>query len=261
MILMILFTAVAGILGTGLGGLISALLLKRPSETMTCWLLSFAAGVMISIVFFGMLPETLELANAVVCISGLMLGIIIIMLLNRIVDKITGTKKENLNVHHTHEELYHESSIIKDHSRMLRSGVFMLIAIALHNLPEGIAIGAGGSHNFQLGVLLTIMIALHNIPEGMAIAAPLLIGGINRWKVIFLTALSGAPTVLGGLLGIAIGTISDFAVALSLSAAGGSMLYVVFGEMIPQTIVMTKSRSASIVTLFGMVIGLIATQM
>jgi ZIP family zinc transporter len=255
MLQMIIFSAIAGIFGTGLGGLASAILLKKPSENMICWLLSFAAGVMVSIVCFGLIPETLELAHAFVSLSGLILGFFIIMALNRIIDRITESKDIKLKIHHTHEELYHESMIIRDRGRLLRSGFLMLIAIGLHNFPEGIAIGASGSHDFRLGALLSIMIALHNIPEGMAIATPLLAGGINRWKVIFLTALSGTPTLLGGLIGIAVGSISDFTVALSLSAAGGAMLYVVFGEIVPQSIVMTKNRMASIVTLFGIIVG------
>jgi len=257
---MFIFSAVAGIIGTGLGGLTSAVLLKKPSGTMTCWMLSFAAGVMVSIVCFGLVPETLLLVNAAVCLSGLVLGIIVIMILNRIVDKITISKSENLKVHHTPEELYHETHIIKNNTKMIRSGILILIAIGLHNIPEGLAIGAGGSHNFNMGLLLAIMIALHNIPEGMAIASPLLAGGINRWRVVFLTALSGAPTLLGGIFGVLLGNISDFAVAISLSAAGGAMLYVVFGEIIPQSIVMTANRTASIITLFGIIVGLIITQ-
>ena len=257
---MILFSAIAGICGTGLGGAVSAILLRKSSDTMTCWMLSFAGGVMTSIVCFGLVPEAFDLASIIVSLFGLILGIIIIMGLSRVVDKITEIKGEELKVHHTHEELYHESQIIHDRKRMLRSGLLMLTAIGLHNIPEGVAIGAGGSHNFHLGALLAIMIALHNIPEGMAIAAPLLSGGVNRTKVIFLTALSGAPTLLGGLIGMLIGSISDFSVALSLSAAGGAMLYIVFGEIIPQSIVMTRNRTASIVTLFGIIIGLIVTQ-
>ena len=256
----VLFSAIAGIGGMGLGGLISAILLKRPSETMICWLLSFAAGVMISIVCFGLIPETLELANAPVSILGLALGIVIIMILNRIVDRITETREEKLKVHRTHEELYHGSQFIKDRAKMLRSGVLMLIAIGLHNIPEGIAIGAGGTLDYRLGLLLAVMIAIHNVPEGMAIAAPLLAGGINRWKTVFLTAVCGATTLLGGFIGIVIGGISDFAIALSLSAAGGAMLYIVFGEMMPQAIVMTKNRLPSVITLFGIIVGLIATK-
>ncbi|MDR2729227.1 MAG: ZIP family metal transporter [Chitinispirillales bacterium] len=260
MIQIILFSAAAGIFATGLGAVISAILLKRPSENMTCWMLSFSAGVMTSVVCFGLVLESIEIASVTVTVYGLILGVIIIMILNRIVDKTTHTTGDDPKIHHTYAELYHEKQVIKNPSRMLRAGVLILIALALHNIPEGIAIGAGGSYDFELGALLTIVIALHNIPEGMAIAAPLLAGGITRWKVICLTALAGATTILGGFLGILIGNLSDFAVAMSLSTAGGAMLYVVFGEIIPQSVVMTKNRTAAIVTLFGIIIGLIITQ-
>ena len=256
----ILFSAIAGICGMGLGGVISAVLLKRPSENMICWLLSFAAGVMVSIVCFGLIPEAFELAGIFTTISGLILGVIIVMGLNRLVDIITIKKEDGLKVHHTHEELYHESQFIHEKAKMLRSGMLILFAIALHNVPEGIAIGAAGSHNYQLGLVITLMITLHNIPEGMAIAAPLLAGGIGKWKVVLFTSLAGATTLLGGFIGSLVGSISDFAIAISLSAAGGAMLYIVFGEIMPQSIIMTKNRTASIVTLFGIIVGLIVTQ-
>jgi ZIP family zinc transporter len=257
----IIFSAIAGIFGTGLGGLVSVVLFKRSSETMTCWMLSFAGGVMTSIVCFGLVPEALELADITVSISGLIIGIVIIMALSRMVDSITETRGDKLKIHETHEELYHESRIIHDNSRILRSGMLMLMAISLHNIPEGIAIGAAGSHDLRLGLLLAFMIAVHNIPEGMAIAAPLLFGGIKWKKVVFLTALSGAPTLLGGIIGRLIGNISDFAVAISLSAAGGAMLYVVFCEIMPQSVVMTKDRKVLLVTLLGIIIGMIVTKL
>ena len=257
---MIIFSAVAGIFGTGLGGLISAILIKRPSENMTCWLLSFAGGVMTSIVCFGLVPEAFDLSNIVIGMTGLVFGILIIMALSRVVDAITRIKGDELKLHQTPEGLYHESEIIHSKTRMLRSGILMLTAIGLHNIPEGLAIGAGGSFDLRLGLLLAIMIAIHNIPEGMAIAAPLLTGGVKRRKVVFLTALSGTPTLIGGIIGLVIGGISDTAIALSLSAAGGAMLYIVFAEMLPQSIVMTKDRKASIVSLFGILVGLIVAK-
>ena len=214
---------------------------------------------MVSIVCFGLVPKAVELDGILVTIFGLVLGIIIVMGLNRLVDIITKATGDDLKVHHTHEELYHESQLIKNPG-MLRSGMLMLIAIALHNVPEGIAIGAGGSHSPRLGALLALMIALHNIPEGMAIAAPLLAGGIGKLKVIFLTSLAGATTFLGGIIGFLFGGITDFTIALSLSAAGGAMLYIVYGEIMPQSIIMTKNRAASIVTLFGIIVGLIVTK-
>ena len=257
---LIVFSAIAGICGTGLGGIISVILFKRSSEIMTCWMLSFAGGVMISIVCFGLVPEAIVLSNMVGSIIGLIIGIIVIMLLSRVVDNITEIRGDKLKIHETHEELYHESQIINKNSQILRSGMLMLMAIGLHNIPEGIAIGAGGSHDLRLGVLLACMIAAHNIPEGMAIASPLLAGGLKRWKVIFLTALSGTPTLLGGIIGLFIGNISDFAIAISLSAAGGAMLYIVFCEIIPQSIVMTKDRMTSMIVLLGIIVGLIVTK-
>lgn len=249
----ILFSAFAGICGTGLGGMVSAAVGKRSADTM-CWMLSFAAGVMISIVCFGLIPESVVLTSPLISVLGLVLGVIVIMLLNRLVDFITETGKK---VHETHEELYHEGRIIHEKTALLRSGTLMLIAIALHNIPEGLAIGAGGSHDIQLGILLAVMIALHNIPEGMAIAAPLIAGGVGRARVILLTTLSGAPTLIGGVIGVLFGNLSDTAIALSLSVAGGAMLYVVFGEIIPQAIVSTKNRVATIVTLAGVIVGML----
>jgi len=93
----------------------------------------------------------------------------------------------------------------------------------------------------------------------MAVATPLLVGGINKWKVVIWTAACGVTTVLGALIGVLIGNISDYAIALSLSTAGGAMLYVVFGEIIPQSVVITKSRAAPLITLFGIIVGLVIT--
>lgn len=255
----IIFSALAGIFGTGAGGLISILIGKR-SPSMTCWMLSFAGGVMTSIVCFGLIPEAIEHSGVIISVLGIILGILIIMALNRLVDAITEKNHEKLKIHNTPEELYHEKPMLENQKGLLHSGIIMLVAIGLHNLPEGIAIGAGGTHNVELGTLIAIMIALHNIPEGMAIAAPLLTGGINKGLVLFLTAFSGSPTLIGGLIGVLIGNISDTAIALSLSAAGGAMLYVVFGEIIPQSVVMTKDRTPALVTLFGIIIGLVVAQ-
>ncbi|MCL2055750.1 MAG: ZIP family metal transporter [Oscillospiraceae bacterium] len=256
---LILFSAVAGIMGMGLGGLASVLLLRRPSENVTCWMLCFAAGIMTSIVCFGLIPEAAELGGVAAAIIGLVFGVIAVMLLNLLYDRITQANAMP-GIHSTHEELYHGSHLINNPAQMIRSGMIMLIAIALHNIPEGIAIGAGGSHDLALGALLALMIALHNIPEGMAIAAPLLSGGINKWRVVLWTAASGATTLIGGIIGMLIGGLSDLAVGLSLSGAGGAMLYVVFGEIIPQSVIMTKNRAAPLVTLLGIIVGLVITQ-
>ena len=231
---------------------------RKPSIRIMSWMLSFAAGVMVSIVCFGLVPESLELTGVPVTVAGLVLGVVVILLLNRLVDAVTHSGKA---LHQTAEELYHAGKILHDPKTLLRSGIVIIIAIALHNVPEGMAIGAGGSHDERLGLMLAIMIALHNIPEGMAVAAPLIGGGLNRGKAVLMTTLAGATTLAGGVIGVLFGALSDTAVALSLSAAGGAMLYVVFGEIIPQAVVATKSRTVTIVTLAGIIAGMLVALM
>jgi len=237
----LLLSAAAGICGTGAGGVLTVMLGRR-SAGMLCGLLSFASGVMISVVCFGLIPEAIEISNMPTAISGLILGVVIIMPLNRLVD-IAAEKR------------YRNSGLLL-RKAFLRSGLIMMTAIGLHNIPEGVAIGAGGSRDVQFGILLAVMIALHDIPEGMAIAAPLMAGGISKAKTVLLTVLSGAPTLLGGMFGLWFGNISDAAIALSLSAAGGAMLYVVFGEIIPQSSETGKNRAAAVFALAGIIAGL-----
>ena len=136
----------------------------------------------------------------------------------------------------------------------------MLSAIALHNLPEGLAIGSGASHDTQLGMTLAILIALHNIPEGMSIAVPLVAGGMKKGKVALLTALSGAPTLLGGLLGAVLGNMGNFMVASSLGIAAGAMLYVTYCEILPEVILLNKGRRPALFTIGGIIFGLVITR-
>ena len=255
----ILLTAATGIIGMGLGGLIAALLGNISPKTM-CWMLSFAGGVMISVVSFELIPESIELAGMIITIIGLIIGILVVTILNRILDKVTIKDGDDLEEHITQAGVYHEHSVINK-SSLLRSGMIMLIAIALHNLPEGVAIGAAGTHDMSMGVILAVVIALHCIPEGMAIAAPLIGGGMSRVKAVLLTALSGVPTIIGGIIGIMIGGISDAALALALAGAGGAMFYVVFGEILPQSTIITKSRFTTFAALAGIIVGLLITSL
>jgi len=253
----LLLTTMVGIVGMGLGGLIAALLGNVSSKVM-CWMLSFAGGVMISIVCFELIPEGIELGGMAVTILGLVLGIIIVMGFHHLLDRMTMKNGGNLDDHIAQAGIHHENKFIGN-PRLLKSGMIMLVAIALHNLPEGIAIGAAGTHDLGLGVVLAVIIMLHCIPEGMAIAAPLIGGGISKMKAVVLTTLSGIPTIIGGAIGMFIGGISDIALALALAGAGGAMLYVVFGEILPQSSIITKSRFTTVAALIGILVGLLIT--
>ena len=125
-------------------------------------------------------------------------------------------------------------------------------------------IGASFAHSGAMkgsALVLAILIGLHNIPEGMAIAVPLINGGIKRRFAVLITALSGFPTVIGGVLGYWLGDLGALGLALSLSFASGAMLYVVFAEILPQSILMYRSKLPAFFVILGILIGLIVIYM
>jgi len=245
----------AGVVGMGLGGLITAFVGSK-TERMTSIFLSFAGGVMVSIVFLELVPESIELSNIGVGIVGLLIGALLVLLLNYLMDRLSNAQNGS-KLHESFAEFFHSSEMITKKSSMLRSGIIMLFAIGLHNVPEGLAMGAAGHYDARLGITLAIIIGLHNIPEGMAVSAPLIVGGLSKFKSVAITFLAGATTVIGAIVGFLIGSISDIAVAMSFSIAGGAMLYVVIGEILPQSIVMSKDRVPTIFALVGIIVGML----
>ena len=269
----VVITAIAGIGGTGLGSVISCLF-KKDSNRIVSLLLSFAAGVMIAVVCFDLLSEALVESGVFLVIGGLAAGYIIIALLNAWIDKETNSEVAHIDESHPKtadslEELTHANHL-KEHmeGRQPRSGLFiagliMAAAIALHNIPEGMVIGSSFAKTAdelilnRAGITMAIVIGLHNIPEGMAVAVPLISGGMPKWKAVMITTITGAPTIIGALLGYYIGVLGPVALALALSFASGAMLYVVFAELIPESILMWKSKLPAMAILIGIVTGLI----
>jgi ZIP family zinc transporter len=265
----ILISVMAGVFGTGFGGLLGIFFGKQSLKSMS-YVLSFAGGIMVSIVCFDLIPEALELSNIWTTIFGVSIGVVMVFLLNTLIDWISSrmSGRKNIEEHDAIEELHHQDPLMaklaeagQSNVKMIKAGIIMLCAIALHNLPEGMAIGSGTTHDTTLGIVLAIMIAIHNIPEGMAIAVPLCAGGMGFGKTIFLTSLSGVPTLFGAMLGFWIGNISEYFIALSLAGAGGAMLYVTYCEIMPQVILMNKGRTPAIFTLIGMMAGLLLIQL
>lgn len=280
-ILILVLSLVAGIVGTGLGGIIGVLLKNKGNKVMGR-VLSFAGGVMVGVVTFEMLPEAVEYSKIensfeqsgiLIAVSALVVGMLIIFGLNKMLDVIENMR----GTHKSIEELHHETKVIEandalmeanacgdtaavqavDKKSLLKAGLIMLLAIAFHNLPEGMAIGASGASNSQTGILVAIIIAVHNIPEGMAISAPLASGGVKGWKTILLTALAGAATVVGALIGLAVGGISRLASGICMGLAGGAMLYVTFCEILPQSILMEEGRVPAVSMLVGIVCSMV----
>lgn len=272
-------TALAGMGGTGLGGVVSCLFHRDSSRTVSL-LLSFAAGVMTAVVCFDLLTDALQPENAAqqtalpIIVGGVMQGYGVIYLLNAWIDRDTNHEVAHIDELHPKtadslEELTHANHLHvhknqpQDHGGLFLAGLVMAAAIALHNVPEGMVIGASfakGEATETLargGLVMAVIIGLHNVPEGMAVAVPLISGGMPKPKAVLVTALTGAPTIIGAVAGYFLGTLGPVALALALSFASGAMLYVVFGELLPEAILMWKSKLPALAAVIGMMTGLI----
>lgn len=258
-------------MGTGVGGLIGAMLQKNSNRTVSL-LLSFAGGVMLSVVCCDLVIEAIETQVGVLTvILAVAIGVTVTYLLNYLIDRKTNPEVPHIDSNHPKtaddlDELIHSDHLEQHYAKndgklsLFIAGIVMACAIALHNIPEGMTIGASyASNNGVMGsaaLILAVLIGLHNIPEGMAVSVPLITGGMKKWKAVLITAASGIPTIIGALLGYVLGEIGALGLAMSLGFASGAMLYVVFGEILPQAILMYHSKLPAFSTIVGMLVGL-----
>lgn len=226
-----------GMIGTGLGGLLT-LFLKNPTKRFMAVLLGFTSGIMISVVCFDLLPEAFGMGGVFLSLVGIVLGVGMILGVEQLIP----------------ERISHKYS---DSFDFVRSGILLGIGIAIHNFPEGLAVGSGFAASDYLGLGLAIVIGLHDMPEGIAMAAPLKMGGINRLKILIYTILAGIPMGLGAFIGEMLGEISHTFICLCLSFAGGAMLYITCGELIPKTQNIYKGRISTIGMIVGIICGII----
>lgn len=274
----IIITFISGVIGTGLGGLVGALL-RRESNKIVSLLLAFAGGIMLAVVCFDLMSEPIEMMKEgtlpkltpLIVVAAVVVGYAVVYLLNFVIDKRTNREVSHIDETHPQtaddlDELIHSNhyeSHKKEKSNLFVAGLVMMFAIALHNLPEGMVIGASYAVTDDLvsnlfsgsGFIMAIVIGLHNIPEGMSVSVPLVSGGMGRVKAVLLTALSGLPTVFGALIGYALGGINEIMLVLSLGFASGAMLYVVFGELLPESILMWKSKLPALAVFVGVLVG------
>ena len=272
-----LVTLISGAGGTGLGGLIGALFKSESNRTISL-LLAFAGGVMTAMVCFDLLAEAEEAASqiaehgVVLVIFAVALGVAVVYLLNHLIDRKTRKEvshtadADHPETHDDIDELVHADHLNmhkRHHDSKLSlfvAGVVMACAIALHNIPEGMTIGASFAVSSDLmwgtGMIMAVLIGLHNIPEGMAVAVPLISGGTGRVKATLLTAACGLPTVLGAWLGFWLGDIGPLGLTMSLGFASGAMLYVVFGEIMPESYLIYRSKLPAFAVMVGLALGM-----
>ena len=272
-----LVTLISGAGGTGLGGLIGALFKSESNRTISL-LLAFAGGVMTAMVCFDLLAEAEEAASQVtehgvlLVILAVALGVAVVYLLNHLIDRKTRKEvshtadADHPETHDDIDELVHADHLNmhkRHHDSKLSlfvAGVVMACAIALHNIPEGMTIGASFAVSSDLmwgtGMIMAVLIGLHNIPEGMAVAVPLISGGTGRVRATLLTAACGLPTVLGAWLGFWLGDIGPLGLTMSLGFASGAMLYVVFGEIMPESYPIYRSKLPAFAVMVGLALGM-----
>ncbi len=219
----------AGVLGTGAGGILLALG-RRPKGAELSFHLALSGGVMLAVVFQDLLPEALVLKGPGATFVGLFLGLITLMVLRPLSSR-GGTD-------------------------LIQTGLFVGLGIAAHNFPEGLAIGAGYLASQQLGLGLALALCLHNIPEGMAMAAPLLAGGASPTTAVLLTLAAGLPMGLGALTGGIFGHLSPGTLAGTLGFAAGAMLFLVFHELLPSAVQLKHPWATTCGAVAGIVLGL-----
>ncbi len=243
---LVLLTAI-GVGGASLIGAIIGFAFKEISRKFSNIVLSFAAGVMLAAAVLGLILPSLEYGGKfglLYAVSGIFIGAVALNLIDKLVPhlhRLMGVENEN-----------HDN---KNLNRVL----LFVAAIAIHNLPEGIAAGVGfGSGDASQALLIAGGIALQNIPEGMVIIAPLLASGITPKKTFIAAALTGLVEVIGTFIGYFAVSVSAAVLPFALAFAGGTMLYVISDEMIPETHSSGDQRGATYALLIGFCVMLIS---
>ena len=231
----------ATVIGAGIG-----FAFKKISHKFSDIVLAFAAGVMLAAAMFGLIIPSIEHGGdygLLICIAGIFTGALFLNLIDKLVPHLHAFAGEGEDNH--------------DKAKLGKVMLFVL-AIAIHNLPEGIAAGVGfGTDNIQQALVIAGGIALQNIPEGMVIIAPMLAAGVKPSKTFLIAMATGMVEVVGTLIGYFTISISTVIVPFALAFAGGTMLYIISDEMIPETHAHGSQRGATYALLVGFCIMLV----
>ncbi len=240
-----MFLAALGVGGATILGVLVGFILRDTAKRFSDIVLSFAAGVMLAAAIFGLIEPALEGGgiDILLGIAGVLAGAVCLAFAERLVPymaKLAGCEPSA------------DGSV---------EGVMLFVlAIAIHNLPEGLAAGVGfGAGEVGEAMLIAGGIALQNVPEGMVIVPPMLASGVRPWRTFVLAALTGVVEIVGTFIGFFAVQIAAVTLPFSLGFAGGTMLYVIGDEMIPRTHKEGKGRASTFSLLIGFCLMLIFT--
>jgi zinc transporter, ZIP family len=240
------FASILAGLATGLGAL-PVLFFKNISNKLFSSLLGAAAGVMLAATAFSLLVPGIAAGNTLW--PGL--GIYIVSM---------GMLFGAFFLHYADHQLPHPhfDTVVDTHTHSIRKIWLFVIAITIHNFPEGMSVGVSfGAGDMKNGIVLAIAIAMQNIPEGLAVALPLVSLGYNRWRAIAIATATGLVEPVGGLLGITMVTAFQSVLPIAMGFAAGAMLFVISEEIIPETHSKGRSRYATYSLMVGFIVMMI----
>ena len=201
--------------------------------------LSYAAGIMLGAAVLGLIIPSLDEGNVWITLLGILAGAFFL----NFADKITP---------HLHHITGVDQEVHSDKQSQLNKVMLFVMAIAIHNLPEGIAAGVGfGTDNIANAITVALGIALQNIPEGMVIVSPLILAGVPKARVFLIACFTGIVEVFGTMIGYFAVSIATVILPFALAFAGGTMIYVISDEMIPETHSHGYERQATYALIFG----------
>jgi len=230
-----------GIVGIGSGGAM-VILFRRPKGGVLSAMLGLAGGVMLSIICFELIPESIARGTKPFMFLGFVTGTIVLGVMDRVVSHLHMSERE-------------EGMDIHDH-KLRRMGLLLTIGIALHVFPEGLAIGAGYAASPRFGLMIALLMAFQNIPEGVALATPNHASGSPRVQTMRYALMAGAPMGVGTFLGYLIGSVSPIFLGIALGFAGGAMFYVTCDELIPSC--HTECQEYGHLPILSIVVGFVA---
>jgi ZIP family zinc transporter len=238
-----LLSLIAG-LGTGLGGLLA--ILRKPGRQMYGFLMGIAAGVMITLSFLELVNEAWELSGFWTATIGFTAGAIFMFAIDLWIPHIRFGEEEIHSANPSPERaaIDHHSARRRrfrgglnlpqvENTRLLKSGLLITMGITIHNIPEGIAVGAGYMHSPDFGVFIALAILLHNIPEGIAVALPLCESGVSRWNSFRLALSSGLVEPIGAIVAALFLANFEGLIPAALAFAGGVMVFITLDELVP----------------------------
>lgn len=228
----------------GLCGFFPGMIIGRAAEKagkrFQGLLMGFTGGLLIAFICFEMLPTAFGTHNLYIGTIGILIGVLCCVYIEEKINE-TAKKSQNLKI------------------ESMKTALLLTFGISLHNIPEGMAIGSIARISFQMGLRLAAVIAIHCVAEGIAISMPLNKSGSSIKMILVYTFVLALPLSLGSAIGAVLGMVSSIFVTLSLSFAGGVMLYIACGEVIPNSKKIWSGRLSTIFGVFGFVLGILLT--